>query len=290
MVGAGPAPGPTPADLFSRATAFPRGPAAVRMGRPRRVPDGPSAGGGCSFSAFSLKLSALVPGVEGGWPMSVPSGPVWMVPRRRDPNFVGREEELAALEKALAAAGSSALTLPVAVHGLGGVGKTLLAVEFAHRHDADYTAVLWLAAEEPTALASAFADLARELRLPEAGEPDQNKQIAAVLRWLESPASGRWLLVFDNARRREGVEPYVPRRHTGHVLITSRNPDWQPLPRVRSIELLQKGLEGGNEDEADQLAHALGDLPLALAQAAAFVRETGRTSADYREMFNAQQD
>jgi nucleoside phosphorylase/Tfp pilus assembly protein PilF len=217
-----------------------------------------------------------------------------MVPRRRDPNFVGREEELAALEAALAATGNSALTQPATVHGLGGVGKTLLVIEFAYRHAADYADVLWLAAENPTVLASSLADLARELALPEAVEPDQGVRTDAVLRWLGSPQAGRWLLVFDNAERREDLEPYVPRRHAGHVLITSRNPEWTPLaqpvkvrklPRPESIELLHKGLEVGEEAEADRLADALGDLPLALAQAAAFVRETGCTFADYRERF-----
>jgi nucleoside phosphorylase/tetratricopeptide (TPR) repeat protein len=219
-----------------------------------------------------------------------------MVPRRRDPHFVGRVEELADLEKSLVAAGNSALTQPVIVHGLSGVGKTLLAVEFAYRHAADYTAVLWLAAENPTALAAFFAGLAGELGLPEANVPDQAERTAAVLRWLRSPESGRWLLVFDNARRREEIEPYVPPRHQGDVLITSQNPDWQPLaaaipvklfPRKRSVELLRKVLPGAAEADADRLADTLGDLPLALAQAAAFVQQTGRTIASYLEKFQA---
>ncbi|MBV8076055.1 MAG: hypothetical protein JO284_06650 [Planctomycetaceae bacterium] len=66
--------------------------------------------------------------------MSAPGGPIWMVPRRPDPDFVGRSDELAALGRALAVSGRSALMQPASVHGLGGVGKTLLAVELAHRH------------------------------------------------------------------------------------------------------------------------------------------------------------
>src|SRR4051812_37928855 len=191
-----------------------------------------------------------------------------MVPRRHDPRFVGRAEEFASLEQVLAVTGRSALTQPASVHGLGGVGKTLLAVEYAYRHADDYDAVFWLAAENPTTLAPAFAELARTLGLPEAGEPDQNVRIVAVLRWLEK--NPRWLLILDNAERREDVEPYVPRRLAGHVLITSRNPDWhglaravkvRPLPRAESIELLRKGLESGDAAEADRLAEALGDLP-----------------------------
>jgi hypothetical protein len=77
--------------------------------------------------------------------MSDAPGPIWMVPRRPDPDFVGRTA-----------------TQPAGIHGLGGVGKTLLAVEFAHRHADTYDAVFWLAAENPTTLAPAFAELARE--------------------------------------------------------------------------------------------------------------------------------
>jgi Tfp pilus assembly protein PilF len=229
-------------------------------------------------------------------PMPAPPATPWMVPRRRDPHFVGRQEELAALEAALGDSGTSVLSQPASVHGLGGVGKTVLAVEFAHIHAADYAAVLWLNAQEPTVLAAAFADLARELGLPEADEPDQGVRTAAVLRWLESPQSGRWLLVFDNAERRQDVEPYVPRRHAGHVLITSRAPDWAPLarplkvrwlPRAKSVELLCQGLEGGDEAEAGRLAEALGDLPLALAQAASFVRQTGCSFVEYLRRFEA---
>src|SRR4051794_16431220 len=100
--------------------------------------------------------------------MSTSNGAIWMVPRRRDPSFVGREVELIDLESALAATGRSSLTQPAVLPGLGGVGKTLLTVEFAHRHADDDDAVLWLAAEDPTTLASAFSGLARELGLPEA--------------------------------------------------------------------------------------------------------------------------
>ena len=121
--------------------------------------------------------------------MSIPNGPIWMVPRRRNPDFVGREDELAAIVEALAGTGRSALTQPATVHGLGGVGKTLLAVEFAHRHADDYAVVLCLAAGESTTLASAFANLARELGLPEAADPDQGARITAVLRWLEAHAA-----------------------------------------------------------------------------------------------------
>jgi tetratricopeptide (TPR) repeat protein len=225
--------------------------------------------------------------------MSAPPSPVWTVPPPHA-DFVGRESELAALEEALSRGGVSALTQPATVHGLGGVGKTQLALAFAARHAARYTVGFWLPAENPTALAVAFADLARELRLPEADDPDQRRRTEAVKRWLASPQSGLWLLIFDNAERREGVAPYLPAGRRGHVLITSRNPEWRPLakaikipwlPRDKSIELLCQGMEGAEEQAAAALAEELGDLPLALAQAAAFVRATACGFDDYLRQF-----
>ena len=183
----------------------------------------------------------------------------------------------------LSAGGVSALTQPATVHGLGGVGKTQLALYFAARHFARYTAGFWLPAENPTALAVAFADLARVLQLPEADDPDQRRRTEAVKRWLALPSSGLWLLIFDNAERGEDVAPYLPAGRRGHVLITSRNPEWRPLakalkvrtlPREKSVELLCQGMEGADEQVAAALAKELGDLPLALAQAAAYVRDT----------------
>jgi tetratricopeptide (TPR) repeat protein len=225
-----------------------------------------------------------------GW-----SRPIWMVPRRQDPQFVGRKDELRAIKQNLAGAGSSTLTQPVAIHGLGGVGKTSLAVEFAYWRADDYNAVLWLSAEDPTTLASAYADLAGELLLPEASALDPSSRIAAVRLWLRD--HGSWLLVFDNAERREDVEPYVPSRIIGHVLITSRHPDWgnlarsikvPPLPPSDSVKLLLQGLEGGNTTEPCGLADDLGGLPLALAQANAYIRRTACSFRDYRERFRVQ--
>ncbi|MFO0949805.1 MAG: tetratricopeptide repeat protein [Isosphaeraceae bacterium] len=226
--------------------------------------------------------------------MATPRPVVWTLPDRPDPGFVGREEELAALAAALTPSGRSAQVQPVALHGLGGVGKTHLAVEFAVRREADYDAVLWLPAEEPTALASAFAALAADLGLPEGADADQPARVSAVIRWLDSHT--RWLLIFDNAERREEVEPYLPRRVRGQVVITSRNPDWGklarpvkvgPMSRADAVRLLCGGPADVDPGGADALAKALGDLPLALAQAASYVHATGCSFAEYQSRFES---
>ena len=157
--------------------------------------------------------------------------PIWIDSRRPDTGFVGRES-------GLATSGHTALTQPASVRGLGGVGKTLLAVEFAHRHTDDYDAVLRLAAEDPTALASAFADLSREPVLPEVDQPDQAVRTAAVRRRLE--AHGHWLLAFDNAERREDVERLRPAAAHGARADHRANPDWHPLARVIPVSPLPR--------------------------------------------------
>jgi len=116
---------------------------------------------------------------------------VWNVPHRRNPYFTGRDDLLERLRKQLASG------KPAAAHGLGGVGKTQLAVEYAYRSKEDYDIVWWVRAEEPATRAADYAELARALALPEKDLADQTRVVEAVRRHLEG--RGRWLLIFDNA-------------------------------------------------------------------------------------------
>jgi tetratricopeptide (TPR) repeat protein len=214
-----------------------------------------------------------------------------LVPRR-NPNFTGREDLLARLRQALTSGQPAAL--PQAIHGLGGVGKTQLAVEYAYRHADDYELVWWVRAEETAALAADYAALAGPLDLPEKDEPDQRLVVQAVRRWLGQHDG--WLLVFDNARRPEDLRPYLPPGGAGHVLVTSRNPHWralaspltvQVMERPESVAFLLKRTGQTDEAAAGQLAEALGDLPLALAQAGAYVSQTGTTFPAYLDLFQS---
>jgi tetratricopeptide (TPR) repeat protein len=238
------------------------------------------------------------PGFPGAIPRSVPQRPrfpgalppIWNLPHLRNPNFTGREDLLTRLRQALTSGQPAALTQ--AIHGLGGVGKTQLAVEYAYRHAADYDLVWWVRAEEPAALAADYAALAGPLDLPEKDEPDQRLVVQAVRRWLGQHDG--WLLVFDNARRPEDLRPYLPPGGAGHVLVTSRNPHWralaspltvQVMERTESVAFLLKRTGQTDEAAAGQLAAALGDLPLPLAQAGAYVSQTGTTFPAYLDLF-----
>jgi tetratricopeptide (TPR) repeat protein len=238
------------------------------------------------------------PGFPGVIPRSVPQRPrfpgalppTWNVPHLRNPNFTGRESLLAQLRAALTSGQPAALTQ--AISGLGGVGKTQLAVEYAYRHAAEYDVVWWVRAEEPVTLAADYASLARPLDLRQRDKPDQRVVVEAVRRWLGQNAG--WLLVFDNARDPTEVRGYLPQAATGHVLITSRNPAWrgvaspltvQVLERAESVDFLLKRTGQADEEAAGALAEALGDLPLALEQAGAYVEASGGTLSGYLRVF-----
>ena len=222
---------------------------------------------------------------------SHPSLPAtWNVPHRRSPTFTGRDEELADLHAGLTSILPGASFQ--AISGLGGVGKTQLAVEYAYRHASEYDVVWWLRAEEPALLAADFAELAFALRLRARTEPDQRLAVEAARRWLAQNSG--WLLIFDSAREPAHVAPYLATSGAGHGIITSRHASWRGLAipvalrglaREDSVSFLL-GRSGRSDDgSAEQLAEALGDLPLALAQAAAYMEESGAPINLYLELF-----
>lgn len=211
----------------------------------------------------------------------------------RNPNFTGREDLLAELHASLASAETTAV-LPQALHGMGGVGKSLLAIEYVHRHLDDYEIIWWVQAERTTGIQASLVRLGQRLGLPVTDEA--NTAVPIVLDALRRGDPYRdWLIVFDNAESPEQVVPFLPGGGTGHVLITSRDARWaqraQPLEvdvfrREESVQLLQRRGPGISNEDADRLAEVLGDLPLAVEQAAAWHAETGMPAEEYLRLFD----
>jgi tetratricopeptide (TPR) repeat protein len=209
----------------------------------------------------------------------------------RNPNFTGRADLLDHLHQRLHP-GQPAAVVQVqaqALHGLGGVGKTQLALEYAHRHTSDYELVWWVAAEPPAAIPGQLVALARRLGLPEHAE--QAETVHAL--WDALRQRDRWLLIFDNAEHPSDLRPWWP-PSSGRVLVTSRNPTWTGLATTVPLDLLRRGeavaflrRRIGRDDAAfDQLAEALGDLPLALEQAAAYLDETASSPNEYLDLLS----
>jgi tetratricopeptide (TPR) repeat protein len=225
------------------------------------------------------------------FPGTLPSK--WNIPYNRNPNFTGRVHLLDDLRTALTSGQSAALTQVVT--GLGGVGKTQTAVEYAYRFATEYEVVGWIRAEEATKLAVDYAALASELGLDASEHLDPEARASAIVktvrRWLGQ--NGGWLLIFDNAQSPADIHNYRPQGSTGHVIVTSRNPNWQgmsalpvdPMERNESVNFLLKRTKLTDEPAASSLAEALGDLPLALEQAGAYIEETNCSIGEYLALF-----
>ena len=217
---------------------------------------------------------------------------IWNVPNR-NADFTGRNAVLEQLHDELTEEGKAAV-LARALYGLGGVGKTQVALEYAHRYQANYDLIWWIPAEQPQAISLALADLAGHLGIR--ADDNAAKAADAALERLRRDTAGRWLLVFDNAGDPEDLERYLP-AGSGHVLITSRNRGWahraEPLEvdvfaRAESTAHLMRHVPGLDPHDAEKISSAVGDLPLAIEQAAAWLAETGMPAGLYVERLATQ--
>ncbi|MGW5665713.1 FxSxx-COOH system tetratricopeptide repeat protein [Streptomyces sp. NPDC003758] len=193
----------------------------------------------------------------------------------RNTHFTGRDATLRELRRRLTSAGDVAIQV---VHGLGGVGKTQFAVEYAYRYLSKYRFVAFVDAEDPDLVASQFASLARELGLVEVGSEQVVSGVYATLQDRRP-----WLIIFDNAEKPSTLVHTLPSAdlaRNGHVVVTTRVSGWsgtadvmdlQVFTREESVELLVRRVPGTTAQTADRIAEQLGDLPLALEQAAGYM-------------------
>lgn len=227
----------------------------------------------------------IMRGATGGFPE------VWKVPPRNT-NFTGRDELMGSLRSSITK--KTTAVVPHALQGFGGVGKTQIAIEYAYRFRGEYDVVWWIPSDQPGLVRSTLAQLAPKLGLPDPTTTGIEEAANSVLDTLRSGKPyDRWLLIFDNADEPEDINDILP-QGAGNVLITSRNHRWASLyetvavdvfPRPESVEFFIKRMRRSiTEKDADRLAGALGDLPLALEQAAALQTETGMSADDYLRM------
>ncbi|WP_144122977.1 FxSxx-COOH system tetratricopeptide repeat protein [Catellatospora sichuanensis] len=196
-------------------------------------------------------------------------------------HFVGRAGVLEEMRRTLRN-NVRAAVLPHTLHGLGGVGKSQVAVEYAYRYKGDYDLVWWIPSDDERSIRRSLASLALRLNLTES--TDVQQQIDAVHDELRiARRFPRWLLVFDNAGEPEVVRRYLPRGN-GHVLITSRSNTWKNQSAVVEVDVfseqecvdyLTSRWEGLSEADALNLADKLGRLPLALDQVSSVHQQTG---------------
>jgi tetratricopeptide (TPR) repeat protein len=201
------------------------------------------------------------------------------VPHEKNEFFTGRKQILQDARSALVKNGIAVL------YGLGGIGKTQTAVEYAYEHADEYTNVFWTGAETDLELSAGYREIARYLNLPVKDLQNLDDIVRAVKYHLET--NGGWLLILDNAGRQEVIKPLLPRKGYGHVLLTSRSSAFDALFVTNPIEITEMvpsearnflhrrtGRDQENTAEAEAaatLAEELDYLPLALEQAGAYI-------------------
>ena len=220
---------------------------------------------------------------------------VWGDIPQRNPNFTGREPLLQEIHEKLSQTQQTAV-LPQALHGMGGVGKSQVAIEYVHRHSAEYDLIWWVPAEQEAQILASLTQLAVRLKLDVS--PEANTAVPAVREALSTGAAGyrNWLLVFDNAEAPQDVKKYFPTGGAGKIVVTSRDLDWQRITRSIEVDVFTRDeskafLLGRNpalsDDATERLAAALGDLPLAIEQAAAWQNATGMSVDEYLSLLEA---
>ena len=226
------------------------------------------------------------------------------IPITRNPYFTGRQQLLQSLHDNLSTARMAALTQAQALYGLGGVGKTQSAAEYAYRYGEEYTHVFWVLAATQDSLIADFVKLAQLLDLREKDQQDQQQIVTAVKRWLV--AHEGWLLILDNADDLRQAHEFLPPSHKGHVLFTTRAQASGAI--AASIEVEQLGLHDGallllrwikrlnvnasldeaqpaNRTAAERIVQEMDGLPLAIVQAGAYIEETGCNLEDYLSLY-----
>ncbi|TQF01431.1 tetratricopeptide repeat protein [Kitasatospora acidiphila] len=238
-------------------------------------------------------------------PSQVPSpAELHNLPRPVQASFMGRSRELRKLEEAVRAGhGPATQVVTQAVAGLGGIGKSMLALHYAHAHRREYSATWWVAAQSPDTITASLANLARRLlpRWDTSSFPDDDLATWA-LAWLQQHPG--WLLVFDNATHPDHLAPYLAQATSGACLITSRlATGWRrvtPRPLLRLdvlpirpatrllLHLAERGTAPEERSQARVLAKELGCFPLALTHAGVYIARIQTTFAGYCDLFRAQ--
>lgn len=222
-------------------------------------------------------------------------------------HFSGRTKELAKLHDALNSGGTAAVAQ--AISGLGGIGKTALAIAYAYQYSANYDYRLFCLADSVASLNAGYRAIASELALPIPADAPADDVVDAVKQWLETTPN--YLLILDNADfsktfTEKDLATFLPELPSGHILLTTRAQSLNRSLNITTDHVLKldvmdpKEAENFltepvrrqgitlNEDEATaatELAKELGYLALALEQAAAFIAENGGRFRNYLNLF-----
>lgn len=261
----------------------------------------------CALFGLSLEELGVLSEAKGGV-SDQPDARYWNVPYHRNPFFTGRKDLLAQISSLFKNSEDTQGRSFVALSGLGGIGKTQLAIEYAYQYEQMYRAVLWVPADSPGLLHEHFGHLARILHLPQQDGQEFRYVIEAVQNWLTEQSS--CLLIFDNVEDIKAVYHLVPTAYRGHILLTTRlhtvgalaqhvavdalTPSEGMAVLLRRAKVIPPGTSPTSARLPDQrvarkLAHLMGGLPLALDQAGAYIEEMTCDLEGYLQRYQTHQ-
>src|SRR5436305_10663306 len=239
---------------------------------------------------------------------------IFNIPYPPNPNFVGRIEILKLMHSHLVREAKPGFTSSFSLYGLGGIGKTQIAIQYAYQHQKEFDIVCWLRANDWNTLVSSYVELSGDsdlisLESPKFENENDNISIANRLKtWFEKKCELKWLLIFDNAdnlhdtEEMQNVANLIPRGQRGCVLITSRNrasvkklvnAGCEVIEMVESeamqlfTECSQLSVSDSNEQYVKALIRSLGYLPLAIEQAGSFIQASGISVVRYIALYEA---
>ena len=201
------------------------------------------------------------------------------LPYIRNGYFTGRNTVLESISKEFDT--GNAVSLTQAITGLGGIGKTQTALEYAYRYAEKYDWIWWVTAENEGTVLQAYQEFALKMKLIDASQDNNEVICETVLNWMDTHE--KWLFIYDNLDRVSDNTAWWPKNNRGNILITTRNQrlsigkgmDIAVFTEEEAVSFLEKRTGICNDPEnAALLSKRLGCLPLALEQAAAFIRNT----------------
>jgi hypothetical protein len=222
--------------------------------------------------------------------------PIFDIPKQNQ-FFTGRKIVIEQLHEKLKENGATALSQPQVISGLGGIGKTQTAIEYAYKYKDKYKAVFWVYSDSKGSLISSYVKIASLLNLPVKNDTNQDLIVDSVKHWLE--INSDWLLIFDNADNPEIIEEFFPVQINGHIIITSRAQVFSKLGIMYTIKMDEMSPEESKKflltrtvrdihsleqieiKAIEKLGNELYYFPLALEQAGAYIHENFSSFNDY---------
>lgn len=208
------------------------------------------------------------------------------IPFKKNINFIGRETKIQELKDKIEQIGIQVLT------GMSGVGKTQLAIEYVYENEECYNYIFWIRSDTNSNLYHDYRAIGESVSVINDNDKDYEKCIKTVNKWLKD--NNNWLIIFDNCEEYNQIESYIPHNKIGHIIITSKNPNWNkisnPIKLIgftdkEAVKFLMKRTNIENDGYAEDLAYKLGYLPLALNQAASYIEENSINFKEYLELY-----